>query len=54
VSISATFYEKLLCTQIPKAPQKSDKPLIFFALLGSAWVKAVVGEIDPRTCRILI
>ncbi len=35
----------------PKSPQKTDSLTVFFALLGSAHVKAWhkhVGEIDPR------
>jgi len=39
VSISPTFYEKLLCVQIPKA-QKYSQVVNFFALSGSWGVKA--------------
>jgi len=50
-SISSTFYSKLLCGQIPKAPKKNTVKLsVFFILLGFACVKATckhVGEIDP-------
>ena len=39
-SISPTFYEQLLCTQIPKAQKKTVKLSSFIALLGSARVRA--------------
>ena len=44
VSISSTFYEQLLCLQIPKAQKKTVKSSSFFALLGSLSVKS-----DRRT-----
>jgi len=50
VSISSTFYSKLLCTQITKA-LKFSLVQDLFVLLVSACVKAArkhVGEIDPR------
>jgi hypothetical protein len=40
-SISPTFYVQLLHLQIPKAQKNSVKPSVFFALLGSARIKAV-------------
>ena len=48
-SISPTFYEKLLRSQIPKV-QKDSQVKQLFALLGSVSVKAAgkhVDEIDP-------
>jgi len=39
-SISQTFYAKLLLAQIPEAQKKTDDMIVFFALLGSAYVKA--------------
>jgi hypothetical protein len=39
VSISPTFYEQLLCTQVPKA-QKTLMTLLSFAHLGSVSIKA--------------
>ena len=39
-SISPTFYQQLLHTQIPKARKKDSQLKQFFALLGSAGVKA--------------
>jgi len=39
MAIPPTFYTKLLRAQIPKV-QKIVKPSVFFALLGSAHVKA--------------
>ena len=50
-SISPTFYEQLLPTQIPKAQKKDSQVKQLFALLGSASIKAVrkhVDEIDSR------
>jgi len=38
--ISPTFYEQLLCAQIPKAQKDSQVTSVFFALFGSAHVKA--------------
>jgi len=40
-SISSTFYAKLLLPQIPNVQKKSDSLTVFFALLGSAGIKAV-------------
>jgi hypothetical protein len=40
VSISPTFYEQLLCSQIPKAQKKLLNLTVFIALLGSVRVKA--------------
>jgi len=37
---SPTFFEQLLCAQIPKAPKKRQKKGSLFAHLGSAHVKA--------------
>ena len=45
-SISSTFYEQLLRSQIPKAQKRLSSQLAFFALLGSASVKAA--------CRMLV
>ena len=45
-SISPTFYKQLLRTQIPKAQKSCLTWLSFFALLGSACVKAA--------CRMLV
>jgi len=48
-SISPTFYELLLCVQIPKAQKIQSSHQLFFAHLGSVQVKAAhknVGEID--------
>ena len=48
-SISPTFYEQLLRTQIPKMKKDSQIKQLF-ALLGPAWVKAArkhIDEIDP-------
>ncbi len=39
LSISPTFYEQLLCSQIPNA-QKIVKSSVFFALLGPVCIKA--------------
>jgi hypothetical protein len=39
-SILPTFYEQLLRTQIPKVQKNTVKLSVFFALLGSACVKA--------------
>ena len=50
VSISPTFYEQLLCVQIPKA-QKDNQLKQLFALLGYALENAGrnhIDEIDPR------
>ncbi len=49
-SISPMFYDQLLRPKIPKAQKDTDDLTVFFALLGSACVKAVrryVGEIYP-------
>jgi len=40
VSISSTFYAKLLHAQIPKEQKKTVKLSVFFVLLGSARAKA--------------
>ncbi len=39
-SISPTFYERLLRSQIPKAEKMTDYLTLFFARLGSVHVKA--------------
>ena len=44
-SISPTFYEQLLCVQIPKA-QKDSQVKQLFALLGPAWVKAAHKQVE--------
>ena len=49
MSISSTFYEQLLRTQIPKV-QKDSHVKELFLLSGSAFIKAAfknVNEIDP-------
>jgi len=38
--ISSMFYEQFLHLQIPNAQKKTDNFTVFFALLGSAFVKA--------------
>jgi len=40
VSILRTFYKQLLRPQIPKAQKNAVKPSVFFALFGSARLKA--------------
>ena len=44
-SISPTFYEQLLRTQIPKVKKDSQIKQLF-ALLGPAWVKGTLKHID--------
>jgi len=39
-SISPTFYSKLLLAHIPKAQKRTDSLTVFFALLGSSYIKA--------------
>jgi len=48
-SISPTFYATSLCAQIPKVQKIQSSCQSFFAVLGSALVKAGnnVGEIHP-------
>jgi hypothetical protein len=49
-SISPIFYKQLLGAKISKAQNNTDDVTVFFALLGSAHIKAEfkhVGEIDP-------
>ncbi len=41
VTISPTFYAQLLSAQIPNSAKKTDGLIVFFALLGSLYVKAV-------------
>jgi len=48
VSISSTFYSKLLCTQAPKA-QKYSQAVSLFALLGSAREKAACKTVMKLT-----
>ncbi len=51
-SISSMFYKQLSCTQIPNA-HKRLKTLHFFALLGSALVKAACRmwvKLTPCRC----
>jgi len=42
-------YEKLLCTQIPKAPNYTANLTVFFVLLGSAGVKALSNMLMKLT-----
>ena len=51
LQFAPTFYEQLLCMQIPKV-QRDRQVKQLFALSGSAHVKAVrkhIDEIDPRS-----
>ncbi len=43
------FYEQLLRAQIPKAQKKIDNLTVFFALLGSALVKAALRTLMKLT-----
>ncbi len=50
VSISSTFYQQLLCTQIPKVQKDTNNLIEVLHFWGSSHVKAArkhVGEIDP-------
>jgi len=38
--ISPTFYMQLLCAQNPESAKNTDKQSVFFALMGSAHIKA--------------
>ncbi len=53
VSISSTFYKQLLHTQIPKlkSAKNTVKLSVFFALLGSALVKAERKMLKKSTPR---
>jgi len=54
--ISPTFYQQLLQVKIPKLQNDTDDLALFFALLGSACVKAArkyVVEINPWRCDLL-
>ncbi len=50
VSISSTFYNQLLCSQVPKVPNGTANLTVFFEHLGSACVNAAcrtVMELIP-------
>ncbi len=52
VSISSTFYKQFLRAKIAKV-QKTDNFTVYFALLGSACVKAArkhIGKLTPCVC----
>jgi hypothetical protein len=54
--ISPTFYQQLLQGKDPKVQNDTDDLAVFFALLGSACVKAArkhVGEINTWRCDLL-
>ncbi len=53
VSISPTFYELLLCVQIPKAHKNTFKLSVFFALLGFACIKAANKMLMKSTTEIV-
>jgi len=48
-SISLTFSELLLRVQIPKVPKDTSDLTVFFALLGSAHIKAAHGTLVKLT-----
>jgi len=49
VSISSTFYEQLLRSQIPTSVKNTDDLTVFFTLLGSTSVKAVLRMLVKST-----
>ncbi len=52
-SISSTFYEQLLILQIQKAQKDTDDVTVFFALLGSEHVKALLETLVKSTPSIM-